>query len=142
MANSVNATKFLDIYNQVDSALRSQNNLNMGYSYTEAVRKVARTNSIVKKYEDKLIDYGRLRNAIVHSSNENYCIAEPYAEVVKEYEKIAELICAPPLAINALPKREIRCVDGGVSLREVLSFMYKTKKVVALRICNALPTTL
>ena len=36
--------------------------------FGEVVRKVAPINSIIKKYEDDLIEYGRLRNAIVHKS--------------------------------------------------------------------------
>ena len=59
---SDNAKRFISAYNQIDQSLRAQCDLGKSMSYTEAVRKVARTNAFVKKYEDILIDYGRLRN--------------------------------------------------------------------------------
>ena len=124
--NTSNALRFVNAYNQIESALRNQNDLKASMSYTEAVHRAARTNSIVKKYEDTLVDYGRLRNAIVHSSNEDYVIAEPYPEVVDEYEKLAKLICTPPLALDTLVVKEVRCTDAHVSLKDVLSYIYKT----------------
>ncbi len=121
-----NAKRFLNAYNQIDLALRVQGDMKRSISYTEAVRRAARTNSIVAKYEDMLIDYGRLRNAIVHSSNENYVIAEPYDEVVDEYVKVAELICRPPLAIDTICVKDVQCVNFDVKVSDVLSFMHKT----------------
>ncbi len=121
-----NAKRFLNAYNQIDMALRVQGDMKRSISYTEAVRRATRTNSIVAKYEDKLIDYGRLRNAIVHSSNENYVIAEPYQEIVDEYEKIAELICKPPLANEAISVKDVQCVNYDVKLGDVLSYMHKS----------------
>ncbi len=124
--NSSNANRFIKAYNTIDLALRMQGDMKRSISYTEAVRRAARTNSIVRKYEEVLVDYGRLRNAIVHSSNEDVAIAEPYVEVVEEYEKIAKLITTPPLAVETVCVKDVKCVDFSVSLRDVLSYMYKT----------------
>ena len=63
------ARRFINCYNQIDQALRVQGDMSKSISYTEAIRKASRTNGIVKKYEDALVDYGRLRNAIVHSAD-------------------------------------------------------------------------
>ena len=95
MENSSNAKRFINCYNLIDSALRMQGDMKRSISYTEAVRRAARTNTIVSKYEDKLIDYGRLRNAIVHSNNDEFIIAEPHTSVVEDYEKITSLIITP-----------------------------------------------
>ncbi len=120
------ASRFINAYNQIESALRAQCDLKASISYTEAVHRAARTNSIVSKFEDVLVDYGRLRNAIVHSSSDEYVIAEPYPEVVEQYEHIASMICTPPLAIDTVVVKDVRCTDAVVKLRDVLSFMYKS----------------
>ena len=39
-----------------------------------------------------MIDYGRLRNAIIHHSREDMIIAEPHEDIVQKFEKIEELI--------------------------------------------------
>ena len=121
-----NALRFINAYNQIESSLRAQYDLKASMSYTETIHRAARVNSIVKKYEDTLVDYGRLRNAIVHSSSEDFVIAEPYPDVVDEYEKLAKLICTPPLALDTLVVKDVRCTDSNVTLKNVLSFIYKT----------------
>lgn len=124
--NTSNALRFINAYNQIEQALKIQNNLKNSLSYTEVIRVSARNNSIVRKYEDDLIDYGRLRNSIVHSSNENHVIAEPHDDVVEEYEKIMRIICTPPLAMNTVCVKEVQSVDSKTTLREVLVIMHKT----------------
>lgn len=121
-----NALRFINCYNQIEQALKQQNNLKPNLSYTETIRLSARNNSIVKKYEDDLVDYGRLRNSIVHSSNENHVIADPHDEVVEKYEKITDLICSPPLAMSTVCVKDVKCVDSTMSLKDVLVLMYKT----------------
>ena len=127
MNSTNNSKRFIRTYNQIDSALRVQGDMKRSISYTEAVRKAARTNSIVAKYEDALIDYGRLRNAIVHNSDPDLAIAEPHDEVVEEYEKIAELICTPPLAVKSnICNKVISTIEYNVSLKEVMEYGYKS----------------
>ncbi|MBQ2864462.1 MAG: hypothetical protein IJE91_03245 [Clostridia bacterium] len=127
MTSTNNSKRFIRTYNQIDSALRIQGDMKRSISYTEAVRKAARTNSIVAKYEDALIDYGRLRNAIVHNSDPDLAIAEPHDEVVEEYEKIAELICTPPLAVKSnICNKVISTIEYNVSLKEVMEYGYKS----------------
>ncbi len=127
MASTDNSKRFIRTYNQIDSALRVQGDMKRSISYTEAVRKAARTNSIVAKYEDALIDYGRLRNAIVHNSDPDLAIAEPHDEVVEEYEKIAQLICTPPLAVKSnICNKVISTIEYNISLKDVMEYGYKS----------------
>ena len=123
---SDNAKRFISAYNQIDQSLRNQYDLGSSISYTEAVRKVSRYNAFVKKYEDKLIDYGRLRNSIVHSFNEDMIIAEPHSEVVDDYEKLAVTICTPPLAIDTVINRDIKTISHDTPLSEVVKNIYKS----------------
>ena len=123
---SDNAKRFISAYNQVDKALRNQFDLSKSISYTEAVRKSARFNAVVKKYEDKLIHYGRLRNAIVHSFNEDVVIAEPHSDVVEEYESIAKTICTPPLAVDTVINRDVKTLQHDTLLCDVIESIYKS----------------
>lgn len=124
--SSENARRFINAYNKIESALRAQNGFGTSVTYSEAIRRASRNNSIVRKYEDDLISYGMLRNAIVHNSNDQYVIAEPYDMVVDDYEKIANLICAPPLAINTSCVKQVKCVDSRITLKEAMIYMSKT----------------
>ena len=121
-----NAKRFIKCYNMIDNALRVQGDMRRSISYTEAVRRAARTNGLVKKYEDQLIDYGRLRNAIVHNSNDEFIIAEPHLEVVEDYEKITNLICTPPLAIDTVCNKNCKSLTAEIKLKDVMEFMFKT----------------
>ena len=127
MAQNSNALRFINCYNQIEQALKQQNNLKPNLSYTETIRLSARNNAIVRKYEDELIDYGRLRNSIVHSFNDNHVIADPHDEVVEKYENITQIVCAPPLAINTVVVKDVKCVDYDITLKEVMLAMYKTE---------------
>ena len=123
---SENANRFISAYNQIDQSLRNQYDMSKSISYTEVIRKCARMNAYVKKFEDKLIDYGRLRNAIVHSFNEDLVIAEPHSNVVEEYEKIANSICSPPLAINTVINKDVKTLTHDTLLCDVIEKIYKT----------------
>lgn len=124
MENTTKSKRFINCYNLIDSSLRMQGDMKRSISYTEAVRRAARTNNIVAKYEDKLIDYGRLRNAIVHNSNDEFVIAEPHESVVVDYEKITSLIITPPLAINTVSKNIVSCIEYDVKLKAVIEYDY------------------
>ena len=41
------STRFINAYNTIDSALKEQNDLKRSLSYTESIRKAAKTNAIV-----------------------------------------------------------------------------------------------
>ena len=93
-----NSRRFIDAYNRIDKALHNRFGFKPSMSYSDAVRRAAAINSVVRKYEDDLIDYGRLRNAIVHRSNSKATIAEPHDDVTERFEHIAEILEKPPLA--------------------------------------------
>ena len=81
-----NARRFIEAYNQIDYALRVQHNFKRSMGYSDMIRRAVAVNYIVRKYEDDLIDFGRLRNAIIHRSNDDYIIAEPHDDVVVQME--------------------------------------------------------
>ena len=121
-----NSERFIMAYNSIDYSLRTIYGFKRSISYADLVRKAVPLNSVVRKYEDELIDYGRLRNSIVHKTNPNYVIAEPHDEVVDEFEKIAKLIATPPTAYDKICQKEVVVCEADVSLKEILQIMART----------------
>lgn len=121
-----NANRFIAAYNSIDASLRNIYSLKRSLNFSEVIRKTVLLNSVVRKYEDDLIDYGRLRNAIVHKGNSNFVIAEPHEEVVEKIEGIAKLIATPPLAYDKISTHEVLCVNGEDILSSAIKLMARS----------------
>ncbi len=126
MVEKTNATRFIDAYNKIDYQLRIQYNFKRSMSFSDMIRKAVVLNHIVRKYEDDLIDYGRLRNAIIHKSNDKYIIAEPHTDVVENLEKIARLISTPPKVIETNCVHDVFTVSYDISVLSVIQIMAQT----------------
>ena len=113
-------TRFLDAYNAIDKTLRTQYNYKTTISFSDLIRRCADLNSVIRGHENDLINFARLRNAIVHSSDNNKVIAEPHLDVVELMEKIAALITTPPLVINVLHQRPVTVIDAARSLYDLI----------------------
>ena len=125
MEENVNAKRFITAYNRLDQGLRDIYSIKRSLTFSDMIRKVATVNTVVAKFEEDLIDYGRLRNAIVHRSDDEI-IAEPNTSVVEKLEKIARLINTPPKVVECLKPRQVYSVSGDTSLREVVIEMGKS----------------
>lgn len=119
-----NAERFINAYNRLDKGLRNIYNLKPALSFSDIIRRTSQINSVVKKYEDDLIDYGRLRNAIVHRSSEEP-IAEPHDDVVERLESITRIITSPPKVLQSIVGRSVFVVQGDVTLKKILPEMVK-----------------
>lgn len=118
------AKRFISAYNRLDQGLRDIYSIKRTLNFADMIRKVATVNTVVKKFEEDLIDYGRLRNAIVHRSGDEI-IAEPNVEVVEKLEKVARIINTPPRVVECLRPREVYSVSGDESLKNVVGEMWK-----------------
>lgn len=116
----VNSKRFIKSYNAIDSSLRVQYNLKRSLSFTDVIRRTVVLNSIVRKFEDDLVDYSRLRNAIVHSTNEDQTIAEPHIDVVEKIEKIEKLITTPPRAYDSICRKDVLIIPPHETLKETI----------------------
>lgn len=116
------ALRFVAAYNLIDNTLRSIYDFKRSMNFGDMIHRCSSLNHTIRKYEDKLIDYGRLRNAIVHSSSDEF-IAVPNDEVVDEFEKIAKLISTPPKALQTIATRDVVCVDTSEKIVDVISSM-------------------
>ena len=121
-----NAERFLNAYNSIDHGLRNQYNFKRAMAFSDMIRRCVVINSVVRKYEDDLVDFSRLRNAIVHSGNESDIIAEPHTNVVEKLEHIAKLICTPPKAVESICKKDVLSVKSTDTLKNVVETISKS----------------
>ena len=120
-----NAQRFIAAYNNIDYALKTRYNFSRTTGFSDLIRKTVRLNYIVRKHEDDLIDYGRLRNAIVHN-NDDYVIAEPHDNVVENIERIEKLLTTPPRALHHV-RRDVLTVDANKTMYEVITLITTSK---------------
>ncbi len=119
--------RFIHCFNAIDQGLRVKYDFNRSMGFSELIRKTVPLNYIVRKYEDDLIDYGRLRNAIVHHSKEDMLIAEPHLSVVETMEKIEALLNKPDLVVDTpYCCREVLRIDGNVAMQDVIKKIAKS----------------
>ena len=118
--DSSNAKRFLETFNNIDYFLKTRYNFNRAMGFSELIRKCVVLNYTIRKYEDDLIDYGRLRNAIIHNNNEDIVIAEPHISVVENIEHIEKVLTTPPKAIDTVARRDVLTISADKSMREVI----------------------
>ncbi|MCI5797074.1 MAG: CBS domain-containing protein [Firmicutes bacterium] len=118
-----NARRFINAYNTIDYAIRVQHNFKRSMSFSDLIRRAVPLNYLVRKYEDDLIDFGRLRNAIIHGGNEDYIIAEPHIEIVEKIEKIADAIKTPPKALDVICHKDVLCAQSDIKLIDVIELI-------------------
>ena len=126
MPDPKNATVFITSYNRIEQQLRALYNFRGGQSFTDIVRQSADKNEAVRRYENDLVEYARLRNAIVHQSVGEAVIAVPCDEVVEKILRIERLICTPPTIGQTLPDKQVTSLDAQISLRRAVQLIAKT----------------
>ena len=123
---SSNAERFITAYNNIDYSLRTIYNFKRSMSFSDVVRRSVVLNSIVRKYEEDLIDFGRLRNAIIHQGNSKYIIAEPHDDIVEKIEKLAMLISEPPIALDRIGNTEVITINHDMKIGKAVELIYRT----------------
>lgn len=128
-----NAARFLKSYNRIESQLKFLYGAHPAVNFTDLVKRCTDRNLTVRRYENELVDYGKLRNAIVHrSGGGELFIANPCDDVVASIEYIERQICNPPRATAAVKPRKIASVFADKPLlTAVLAFaQYKQKTLL------------
>lgn len=121
-----NAERFIAAYNNIDYSLRTIYDFKRSMSFSDVVRRSVVLNSVVRKYEEDLIDFGRLRNAIIHQGNSKYIIAEPHDDIVEKIEKLAMLISEPPIAMDRVGNKEVITINHDMKLKSAIELIYRT----------------
>ena len=108
-----NAARFLQSYNRIEAQLKLLHNARSAMNFTDLVKKCSDEDITVRRYAAELIDYGKLRNAIVHraaGAADETVISVPCDDVVQTIEFIEALICRPPRLIDAIKVKKIASV--------------------------------
>lgn len=107
-----NAEKFLKSYNRIESQLKILYGGRATQNFTDLVKRCTDLNMTVRRYENELIDYGKLRNAIVHraTDSEEVFIANPCDNVVENIAFIEKQLCHPPRITEAIKVKKIASV--------------------------------
>lgn len=117
-----NAQLFLDLYNELDHLFAKSLNLSDYLPFRDKVRELSSRNSIVKRYQDDLILFGNLRNAIAHRTKGGIPIAEPFDDTVRLLQKILEEFKNPKKVIPTF-QIEVFTVIANTSLIDLLQEM-------------------
>ncbi len=124
-----NAARFLKSYNKIESQLKLLYNERPTQNFTDLVKRCTDRNLTVRRYENELVDYGKLRNAIVHrTGSEELFIANPSDEVVETIEFIARQLCDPPRITDAFKNKQLAKVFADKPLLTAVEEFAATRK--------------
>ena len=126
MPDLKNAGEFINSYNKIDSQLRDLYGFKPSQPFTDVVRRCAEKNSVVRRYENDLADYARLRNAIVHQSTDGRINAVPCDDVVENIQRIERLLCTPPTLGETLKDKKIVSIEDTISLKQAILLISRT----------------
>ncbi len=120
-----NAIEFISCYNVIDARLRALYRGKGNLQFTDLVRRCAEQDKTVRKYEEELMSFARLRNAIVHNSTRERIIAEPCDDVTALIRRIAELLSAPP-QLKLLREKGATGISADATVRDAVIKAAKT----------------
>ena len=124
-----NAARFLKSYNKIESQLKALYNERPTQNFTDLVKRCTDRNITVRRYENELVDYGKLRNAIVHRAvGGELFIANPCDEVVANIEYIEKQLCNPPKVTDVFKNKKLSVVFADKPLLEAVKILAGTEK--------------
>ncbi|WP_054952019.1 hypothetical protein [Flaviflexus massiliensis] len=112
-----NAERFLEAFADIEEKLAQQQNRrkseqqqkrrNFGDDWVPFWKLLEESTTLLKSHKDRLRQYAKLRNSIVHvKRSEGVPIADPREDVVRDIEKIRNLLLKPPRLVEALSGHE------------------------------------
>jgi predicted transcriptional regulator len=109
-----NADRFLDAFKAIEDHLRRKAGATERVDFTELVAQLAADDPSVRTYQEGLVQYARLRNAIVHhaSDHRRRAIAEPRPDVVEDIEAIRLAVTRPPRLGDVVGGKVTVCLPG------------------------------
>lgn len=126
MKTMSNALEFIAAYNAIDARMRAMYKGKGALGFSDLVRRLAPTQSTLGKYEDELIAFARLRNAIVHNTTGDRVIAEPTDEATALITRIANLLTAPPKLKDVKKKAPVVGIECFESVGQAAKLISKT----------------
>ncbi|SDJ36449.1 CBS domain-containing protein [Salimicrobium halophilum] len=117
------ADTFLSAYNRIDQQLNRWKEGDDYIPFASLVNYFSKRNAVIKRFQNDLLEFAELRNAIVHNRvTPNYVIAEPHAKTVDHILYIEEEITRPKLVIPAFekPVKTFHLDDSLASLLDIV----------------------
>lgn len=140
-----NSTRFLTAFNQIDKFFSEQlrGNLKSNHFY-EKVDAWYDMGFLTRRQFYDLLQFSRLRNAIVHEYFDDEAIAEPNPVVVKRIESLKANVCRPK-KLHELFRKQVITADVNDRVEDVLDLFwtYKISQIPVVdngRIVNVLNT--
>lgn len=94
--------RFEVAFNQIHQHLKELNGFPKNDNFVELLQHSKLKHSVIRIYFDKLKQYAKLRNALVHERiDEEYYIATPHVDVVEDLERIKRTLDQPPQALES-----------------------------------------
>lgn len=115
---------FLATFNRVEKWLRDEMDQPGSMGFSELVRRLSkRSDLLVRKYQDDLLEIAQLRNAIVHDRiSPDFIIAEPNEWVISRLKTIEADLIKPEYVIPRFQKT-VTGFDKNVNLSDILSII-------------------
>jgi predicted transcriptional regulator len=114
-----NSEVFIDLFTEIEQKLKEICKDTYHTSFSELIQRAYNLNPTVKQYINDLREYSQLRNAITHNRRENFIIAEPHDDVVKEIRHIRNMLYNPP-KVSSIMQDKPFCASPNTSILEVL----------------------
>lgn len=116
-----NTESFKQTFNEIETLLKKITKSDNYVSFKVLIEKAASLNRVVKSFQLDLLEYGDLRNSIVHSSTKKF-LAEPYDETVSNIQRILKQIENPP-KLEIFKQQGILICDAKDSIDKILLMM-------------------
>ena len=122
-----NSTRFLTAFNQIDKFFSEQlrGNLRSNHFY-EKVDAWYDMGFLTRRQFYDLLQFSRLRNAIVHEYFDDEAIAEPSPVVVKRIESLKANVCRPK-KLYELFRKQVITANVEDSVEDVLDLFWTYK---------------
>src|ERR1017187_10542913 len=119
-----NGDRFEGAYNKIDALLRKKVAGAKTLSFSAVVNEAARKDATVRANREDLLEYGDLRNAIVHDRGKTpVLLADPRGDVIIKIEKIVNSLSHPKLLRSITHPISLRIFTATAVLQEALSYM-------------------
>ena len=121
-----NDERFIVAFNKIEKYFDQQIRDTRYVPFHRAVQRLRKSNPIVSHYQQHLLEFSELRNAIVHErTGHEYTIADPHDDIVELIEKIEQELTAPETVGNLFGKT-LRTIQADLTIEEVLNIIKET----------------
>lgn len=117
--------EFIRLFNEIDHHIRRVVGSSGGESFFRRLQWSARDNPALKRYQDDLMEYAELRNALVHDRRfPNRMIAVPVERTLADFRRLVERVVRPRRVLPAFG-RDLRVFAPEEPLSAALDYMHQ-----------------